>query len=273
MYPALPKSYKGAYPFKLGTTSFIYPDHITPNIKMLGPYLDEIELLFFESQPAGMPSRQEIKEIGQLAKDFDLTYNIHLPLDISLGAPDSSKRLTALKTVKQIIDLTAPLAPSTYTLHLPYDEAEFDNQRIKRWQGHIRQSMEKLLAAGIEAESISIENLDYPLEWVEKIINDFNLAVCIDLGHLIVNQFDIQAAFNRYYQKTVIIHLYGAENRHDHLSLDKLSPVNTDIILPILKQFKKVVSLEVFSYDRLVSSLNFLEQSWQKYNRRPESIM
>ncbi len=267
MYPALPKSYKGAYPFKLGTTSFIYPDHITPNIKMLGPYLDEIELLFFESQPAGMPSRQEIKEIRQLAQDFDLTYNIHLPLDISLGAPDPSRRLTALKTVKQIIDLTTPLAPSTYTLHLPYDEAEFDNERIKRWQGLIRQSMQKLLAAGVEAESISIENLDYPLEWVEKIISDFNLAVCIDLGHLIVNQFDIQAAFNRYYQKTVIIHLYGAASRHDHLSLDKLSPVNTDIIMPILKQFKEVVSLEVFSYDRLVRSLNFLEQSWQKYDR------
>ncbi|MBW1753844.1 MAG: sugar phosphate isomerase/epimerase, partial [Deltaproteobacteria bacterium] len=134
MYPALPKSYKGAYPFKLGTTSFIYPDHITPNIRMLGPYLDEIELLFFESQPAGMPSPQEIKEIRQLAKDFDLTYNIHLPLDISLGAPDPSKRLTAIEIIKQIIDLTAPLAPSTYTLHLPYDEADFDNERIKRWQ-------------------------------------------------------------------------------------------------------------------------------------------
>lgn len=267
MYPALPKSYKGAYPFKLGTTSFIYPDHITPNIKMLGPYLDEIELLFFESQPASMPSRQEIEEIRQLAKDFDLTYNMHLPLDISLGASDPSKRLTALKTIKQIIDLTIPLAPSTCTLHLPYDEAGFESEQIKRWQELIRQSLEQLIAAGIEAESISIENLDYPLEWVEKIINDFNLAVCIDLGHLIVNQFDIQAAFNRYYQKTVIIHLYGAESRHDHLSLDKLSPVNTDIVMPILKQFKGVVSLEVFSYDRLVSSLNFLEQCWQKYDK------
>ncbi len=229
---------------------------------MLGPYLDEIELLFFESQPAGMPSPQEIEEIRQLAQDFDLTYNIHLPLDISLGAPDPSKRLAAIETVKQIIDLSATLAPSTYTLHLPYDEAEFDKEGIKRWQGLIRQSMEKLLAFGIEAESISIENLDYPLEWVEKIINDFNLAVCIDLGHLIVNQVDIQAAFNRYYQKTVIIHLYGAQNRHDHLSLDELSPVNTNIIMPILKQFKGIVSLEVFSYDRLVSSLSFLELCW-----------
>jgi len=46
-YTALPKSYKHAYPFKLGTTSFIYPDGYVPNVKMLGPYMDEIELLFF----------------------------------------------------------------------------------------------------------------------------------------------------------------------------------------------------------------------------------
>jgi hypothetical protein len=44
MYPALPKSYKGLYQFRLGTTSFIYPDHYLPNVKMLGPYLNEMSV-------------------------------------------------------------------------------------------------------------------------------------------------------------------------------------------------------------------------------------
>jgi hypothetical protein len=48
-YPRLTKSYKGFYPFKLATTSFIYPDDYIPNVKMLGPFVDEIELLLFES--------------------------------------------------------------------------------------------------------------------------------------------------------------------------------------------------------------------------------
>ena len=56
MYPALPKSYKGIFPFKIGTTSFIYPDGYVQNVKMLAPYLDEIELILFESAPGSLPT-------------------------------------------------------------------------------------------------------------------------------------------------------------------------------------------------------------------------
>ena len=81
MYPAPPRSYKGVYPFKIGTTSFIYPDHIIPNVKILGRYLDEIELLLFESTPDSLPSKEEITTLATLATELDLTYHIHLPLD------------------------------------------------------------------------------------------------------------------------------------------------------------------------------------------------
>ena len=36
MYPSLDRSYKGIFPFNLGTTSFIYPDDYVPNVKMHG---------------------------------------------------------------------------------------------------------------------------------------------------------------------------------------------------------------------------------------------
>lgn len=264
MYPTLPKSYKGVYPFKLGTTSFIYPDHIIPNIRMLGPYLDEIEILFFESAPTSLPSRHEIKEIGILAKEFDLSYNVHLPLDISLSAPDPSKRQAALEANLQIIDLTMPLSPSTCTLHLPYNGTDIKPERIKKWQELVHQSMEQLLATGIESKSISIETLDYPFEWVENILNDLNLSACIDLGHLMVHGFEPETVFDRYSQITSIIHLHGVKNNKDHLALDRLSSKRTNIIMGILKRFTGVVSLEVFSFDRLASSLNFLEQRWHR---------
>ncbi|MBL7179971.1 MAG: cobamide remodeling phosphodiesterase CbiR [Pseudomonadota bacterium] len=263
MYPALPKSYKGVYPFKLGATSFTYPDHIIPNIKMLGPYLDEIELLLFESAPSSLPSRADINEIRRLAAAFDLTYNIHLPLDISLGAPDPSRRQADLETIKHIIDLTASLSPSTRTLHLPYDETDAEPERIQRWRERLCQSIKQLLAAGIDSESISIENLDYPFEWVEAILNDFNLSVCIDIGHLMVNQYDVEAAFDKYHAKTTIIHLHGVENNQDHLSLDRMSPEKTEIIIKKLQRFGQVVSLEVFSYEKLVGSLDFLDKCWR----------
>ena len=47
-YSSLPKSYKKMFPFKLATTSYIYPDHIIPNVTTFAPFLDEMELVLFE---------------------------------------------------------------------------------------------------------------------------------------------------------------------------------------------------------------------------------
>ena len=117
----LPKSYKGAYPFKLGTTSFIYKDGYVPNVKMLGPFIDEIELLLFESKPGSLIKKTEIDELSLLSKEFDLTYNIHLPTDIFFGNSNPSVRQLAVETTLGVLDLISPLFPLTCTLHLSYN--------------------------------------------------------------------------------------------------------------------------------------------------------
>lgn len=264
MYPPLPKSYKGMFPFKIGTTSFIYPNSYVQNVKMLAPYLDEIELILFESSPDKRPSNDEIKTLLSLANEFDITYNIHLPLDISLGAPDPSKRHFAIETIKRIVDLTAPLSPSTYTLHLAYDETDMETERMYRWRNRTYGSARQLISSGINGKTISIETLNYPIEWVEDILIDFNLSVCVDLGHLILYGFDMKAVFNRYHKTISIIHLHGADNHIDHQPLDFLAKTNLKTILEMLKRYNDVVSIEVFSYDHLNASLKYLESVWTK---------
>ena len=266
MYPPLPKSYKGMLPFKIGTTSFIYPDNYVQNVNMLAPYLDEIELIFFESTPDSLPTNHEIKELFSLANEYDLSYNIHLPLDISLGAPEPSTRHFSLEIINQVMDLTAPLSPTTYTLHLPYEDIDVENERIKRWKEHTYHSMETLCTSGFNSRVISIETLNYPIEWVENILIDFDLSVCMDLGHLILYGLDMKYVFDRYKNRTSIIHLHGANKRCDHQSLDILSKSNLKTILEMLKQFKGIVSIEVFSYEHLKASLKYLENVWNKHD-------
>lgn len=265
MYPALPKSYKGIFPFKIGTTSFIYPDSYVQNVKMLAPYLDEIELIFFESAPDSLPSRDEIKALLFLSNEYDISYNIHFPLDIFLGAKDGSIRHFAVETIKQIVGLTAPLAPSTFTLHLVYDETTMETEPLKNWQDRTYHCMNQLISSGINAKKISIETLNYPLEWIENILMDFNLSVCLDLGHLILYGLDLNDVFERYKNKTSIIHLHGADENRDHEALDLLSKSDLRTIYKILKQFTGIVSIEVFSYDHLNTSLKYLENVWKNH--------
>jgi len=263
MYPSLSKSYKNAYPFKIGTTSYIYLDHIIPNVKMLAPYLDEIELLLFESNPDSLPTMQQIKELALLAEQFDITYNIHLPLEISLSDRNNATRIRAVEIIKSIIELTYILQPSTYTLHLPCDEISFDGESLKIWQDFVADGIEKLIATGIQSQAISIETLAYPFEWLEEIIRAFKLSVCIDIGHLLVNGFDVKKVFDKYSSNTSIIHLHGVENKKDHVSLNRLSLEQMDQIIVILKRYYGVVSLEVFSFENLSTSLTFLEKHWK----------
>ncbi|MBT8351944.1 MAG: sugar phosphate isomerase/epimerase [Deltaproteobacteria bacterium] len=260
----MPKSYKGAYPFKLGTTSFIYQDDYIPNVKMLGPYIDEIELLLFESKPSSLPNKKEIDELSLLSKEFDLSYNIHLPIDISFGNRDPVLRQHAIETILHVLDLVSPLFPSTSTLHLSYGEASHEKDKVKKWQELTYETIKQLISFGVKAKEISIENLNYPFGWVESIVRVFNFSICMDIGHLIVCGRDIKTFFNSYSDNISIIHLHGVEDGHDHLSLERLSRERVGQIMEILKKFTKAISIEVFSDEALATSLEFLEKCWGK---------
>lgn len=264
-YPSLVKSYKGLYPFKLGTTSFIYPDHYVPNVKLVGPFVDEIELLLFESGPAeSLLPKAIIEDLVHLARDLSLTYNIHLPTDITIGDFSVAAQQHAVDTLIRIIEQTAPLSPSSYTLHIPFDDDIADPDTISRWQGIVRRNLEKMLTAGIPGDLIAVETLDYPLEIIDKILSELNLAVCMDIGHLIIHDVEIQSVYNRYCDRVAIIHLHGVEGQQDHLALDRLSEEWIGPVFKILNNFSGSVSLEVFSFENLNTSLNYLERYWDK---------
>jgi len=259
----LNKSYKNFFPFKIGTTSYIYPDHILPNVIKLGPFFDEIELLLFESiGKDNLLSKNEIAMLVSLADKYDIIYNIHLPIDVFLGDFDPLVRHYAVETINKIIDQTRTLPVSTYTLHLSYNQVSADSAIIQKWQNNLHHSLEKIISSEINSSIISIETLMYPFDWIENIISDFDCRICMDLGHLMLQNIELKTFFDKYYHKVSIIHLHGVYNGHDHVSLKYLSPKQIDVVYGILKSFFKTVSIEVFSFKNLISSINVLEKLW-----------
>jgi len=264
-YPSLTKSYKGLYPFKICTTSFIYPDHYIPNVKMLGPYMDEIELLLFESQGKDvLPSRKVITELGRLAPEFDLSYNVHLPTDISISDPNPARQRRAVETMIQVMELVRPLDPSALVLHVPFSEESYDEQIVKKWRDRVHQNLAQIKSVTEEQDIIAIETLDYPLDMLEDIVLDLDLRICLDLGHLMVYEYDVLEVFNKYASKTSVLHLHGVENGCDHMTLERLSGKLFKPVRQVLNKFTGVVSIEVFSFENLDSSLKYLARHWRK---------
>jgi len=262
-YPSLTKSYKNYYPFKIGTTSFIYPDLYVPNVRMLGPFVDEIELLLFESGPvASLLPKAVIKDLIHLSQDLQVSYNVHLPTDISISDPAPALQDQAVDTLVRILERVAPLAPSSHTLHVPYPCQIPDDAHLRKWQDVVYRNLEKIIRAGVPADRLAIETLDYPIDRLGCIISDLNLSVCLDVGHLILLGADIQSVFNKRSEAVSIIHLHGVEDRKDHGPLDRLPHNLLDPLVRSLDKFSGTVSLEVFNFENLKSSLTVLEQHW-----------
>ena len=254
----LEKSFKGRYPFRLGTTSFIYPDLYSENVKNLGPFVDEIELLFFESNhPDALPDAYEIKALADLKKEFDLTYNIHLPTDVIIAAANPNERRDAVNIVSKVIDLTSVLEPVTFTLHIPYEEYPGGSNV---WQAYVLKGLATLFENGMDPSLISLETLDYSPDFFHEALNRFDISVCLDVGHLFIHGFDPLKYYNKFRERISIIHLHGVADGSDHLSLDQLDDTNSAIVRKILKDFTGSLSIEVFSFNDLKVSLDVFEK-------------
>ena len=258
-FRTLPRSYKKHYPFRIGTTSFIYPAGYTENLARLGPYVDEIEILMFESHPDSRPTRQLVREIGAQAEELSLTYNIHLPTDLDLTHPDPSRRRSACRILREFIAILLPLAPSVYVLHLPPPDGIRTAEHLHRWHSIAAESLRDILSAGIPGRCLALENLFFPYDQLDPLIEAFDLSVCLDTGHLALQAGDLEAFLQKYGTRIAIGHLHGLDDGQDHRALGGLPDHYVALLKNWLQGFHGSVSLEVFAFEPLLESLTYLE--------------
>ena len=266
MAQQLTKSYKGLFPFKLATTSYIYPDHLIPNVAMLAPFFDEIELVLFESEGQdNLPDDIQINSLMDFSFRQGLGFNVHLPIDIFLGDENEEVRSKGVSIVKKVIEQTFCLIPSLYTLHFDLrNRSGREETDIQTWRRRIIKSGEQILEYGIESNHISVETIGYPFEWIEDIIKEFGFSICLDIGHILIYGQDLPLYLEKYLSNTSIIHLHGFQKGIDHLGIDKLNGKTVDLILSHLQSYKGILSIEVFSFDDLKRSLDILEKEWER---------
>jgi sugar phosphate isomerase/epimerase len=121
----------------------------------------------------------------------------------------------------------------------------------------------EILAHGMEPEDLCVETLDYPFEWIEDLIEEYGLSVCVDVGHLILEGREVLQSLDRYWPRVRILHLHGVVNGKDHRAVSHL---DQGLLSRILSRFtnggerERVVTLEVFDRVRLEESLSLMER-------------
>jgi sugar phosphate isomerase/epimerase len=256
-------------PFRLGTTSYILPDDILPNVRFLAGRIQDIELVLFEvddgpQSTSNLPSPDVIAELIALAKAYDLTYTIHLPLDLRLGADGDERHLSLVKA-RRVIDRVRALSPWAYVLHLDGKEVRHGTtpEQLLRWQAQSTRALEIVSDWVGSPERLAVENLEgYPLDFLTPVLDRVPVSRCVDIGHLWLDGHDPLPYLRAALPRVRVIHLHGLAGR-DHQSLAHMPPDKLNPVLQCLwhEAYTGVLTLEVFGEADFYSSLETLQKS------------
>lgn len=254
---------KGEFPFRLSTTSYIIPESILANLLLLGPHLDEVELVFFETLgETNFPSLLDIRDIKLATEDLNITCNVHLPGDLFFADPNPSLRARFRETTLRFYERTLPLNPTLYILHLDSRRANgILEPDLFAWADRMEESLYLMVKDGLDPGLVAVENLEYTLERLLPFVEKTGLKLCLDIGHLIFYGHDLQAQFDRHFQNSAMVHLHGVHEDMDHQGIQWVSQGDWEMICRFLKDYTGGLSIEIFSLDDLTASLDRLKDA------------
>jgi len=259
------QSLKDQFPFRLGTTSYILPADLVPNVEFLGPLVDDVELVLFESgEVSNLPSPNTIQTLAELKCLRRLSYTVHMPLDIRLGDPDEAIRGRSVQMCLKVIAITKPVHPMAYIVHFDGEvRGKIPIRHVDRWLKTLDHSVTELLSSGIEPERLCIETLDYPFEYVDPVVSRHGLSICLDVGHLAFYGYPIQDYLNRYLVRSRALHLHGHLNGVDHRGVDFFDHETLSVLTERLigaSSNNRILTLEVFGIEAFETSMEIMRR-------------
>jgi len=260
-------TYKNKFPFRIGSTSYVLPDKIVPNVLFMSSIVDDVELLFFESvNNSSFLSNAEADELEIISKNSGISYSVHCPLDISAGLSDKISQERFVFQIEQIMRETKALRVSGFIVHLDGLPAVYTADEEIMWTENVNKVCRKICAIDkVDTSKICIENLSYDPRLNFDIISKYGFSACMDIGHLWINRHDVDTYCKHLLPLTKIIHLHGVADVKDHRSLkvnDQQQLMN--FIANYLKSYTNVVTIETFKKDPTFESLEILKKLWDQ---------
>lgn len=248
--------------FRIGTTSYIIPDDIIPNVHYLGGKAEDIELVLFEVDegPSNLLTPAQQAALASLAQQNGMTYTVHLPLDLNLAEDAITRDISFLKA-KKAIDCTLGLNPWAYVLHLEGKERLAGKQSKEEWLKKALAGLAQLSEWVGDPKLLAVENVDhYPIDFIDEIFAHSQVSRCIDIGHLWLEGYDPIPFLEKNISRARVLHIHGIGER-DHKSLKHVEIEELKRVIGFIQKsgFDGVMTIEVFGEEDFVTSLQQLD--------------
>ncbi len=255
--------------FRIGTTSYIIPADILPNVDYLAGRVSDIQLVLFETDTHGsnLPDESLRRALNERAARHNLSYTIHLPLDLRLADGGTAEHDSLVKA-RRVIEATRELKPAAYTLHLdagrlppPWGACRKHPLSLAVWQDQAVRALETVSAWIPDPGLLCVENLE---KWdpvaFEAVLDRVAVSRTVDIGHLWLEDKEPLPILEKWLPRTRVVHLHGIGSR-DHQSLLLMPPEKRDPVVRLLKErFTGILTLEVFNERDLAESLEAVRQ-------------
>jgi sugar phosphate isomerase/epimerase len=256
-------------PFRIGTTSYIIPAEIIPNVRFLAGQVEDVELVLFEAGDGmnNLPDATTIRTLKELAGQNQLSYTVHLPLDLRLAA-DGSQQHRSILLARKVIEATLELDPWAYVLHLDGREVmnSANQADISQWNDQAVQALEIVTELLPEARRLAVENLEkYPLNFWDEVLRRAPVSRCIDIGHLWYDGHDPLPYLEKHIEQARVLHIHGIAER-DHKSLNNVPIDELVRVIDFISSsnFHGVMTIEVFGEEDFHSSLAALHAALKR---------
>lgn len=243
---------KGRFPFRLGTTSFIAPADVATNVEALAPLVDDIEVVVFESDEVSpLPDEGTLGLMRRVAEKQEVTFTIHLPLDITLASPDPSERERSLAKCARVIERMREVSPFAYVAHVTGGD-----------DAAARESLKTLGAVCGGPALLCVENIAAPTSALAALAADAGVSLCLDVGHALAGGYPFEEWLAEHIARVRVVHVHGVAGAKDHRDLSFLPEGVLERIVRTLSESKsrtRVLTLEVFGEAALARSIAAME--------------
>ena len=151
-----------------------------------------------------------------------------------------------------------PLKPFAWILHLDGISPGARAGEVASWRRRVERALAPIAEIPEDPGRLCVENLLYPFEWCADLVESFNLGVCADIGHALLAGADLREHFRRFGPRIRVVHLHAESGGRDHLALDKMGPARLRECAGLLRDFRGVLTLEMFNLRALVVSIRRL---------------
>lgn len=249
------RSHRGSHPWRLGAPSFVHPAGWLANVQALAPFVDDVEILFFESGEDAFPQAAERIGLRRAKGEHALSYTLHTPLDASLASLDPARRAHGIARVTRALQVGAELAPERVVVHVYQGDCEGDTPPtdLRAWRARAHASLQALLETQlVTAQQLCVESLDYDFALIAPVIEALDLRIALDVGHLMRDGRDVNAALDAYWPRIRAIQWHGTDpDDRDHRALTHVGERRGRAFVQTLlaRGFDQVLTLEVFRPD------------------------